>query len=136
MKSTSKENVNQKPKYYIYFIRIGEPEKRLFKIGTTNDMDRRMKEHKRYYKQDVEVLGTIEVTSEFTTLRVEKLTKQDWRENHPDWQYLRNDRFIIPEDVTEIEIKVRKFISLRLRDTTHRNRKDIIIWKLEKVKKH
>lgn len=108
MKSTSKENGNQKPKYYIYFIRIGEPADRLFKIGTTNDMERRMKEHKRYYKQEVEVLGTIAVTSEFTTLRVEKLTKQDWRENHPDWQYLRNDRFIIPEDVKEIEIKVRK----------------------------
>lgn len=71
-------------------------------------MDRRMKEHKRYYKQDVEVLGTIAVTSEFTTLRVEKLTKQEWQENHPDWEYLRNDRFIIPEDVKEIEIKVRK----------------------------
>lgn len=71
-------------------------------------MDRRMKEHKRYYKQDVSVLGTITVTSEYTTLRVEKLTKQEWQENHPDWEYLRNDRFIIPEDVKEIEIKVRK----------------------------
>ena len=38
----------------------------------------------------------------------EKQTKENWIENHPDWQYLRNDRFIIPEDVTEIEIKVRK----------------------------
>ncbi len=108
LKSTSKENASQKSKYYIYFVRIGEPKDRLFKIGTTNDIDRRMKEHKRYYKQDIEVLGTIAVTSEFTTLRVEKLTKQEWRENHPDWQYLRNDRFIIPEDVTEIEIKVKK----------------------------
>ena len=71
-------------------------------------MDRRMREHKRYYKQNVAVLGTIAVTSEYTTLRVEKQTKLDWRENHPDWQYLRNDRFIIPEDVKEIEIKVRK----------------------------
>ena len=32
LKLTSKENVNQKPKYYIYFIRIGEPEKRLFNV--------------------------------------------------------------------------------------------------------
>ena len=108
LKLTSKGNANQKPKYYIYFIRIGEPKNRLFKIGTTNNMDRRMREHKRYYKQNVAVLGTITVTSEFTTLRVEKLTKQEWQENHPDWKYLRNDRFIIPEDVKEIEIKVRK----------------------------
>lgn len=108
LKSTSKENVSQKPKYYIYFLRIGEPCERLFKIGTTNDMDRRMKEHKRYYKKDVEVLGVITVTSEYTTLRVEKQTKELWREIHPDWEYKRNDRFIIPEDVKEIEIKVRK----------------------------
>ena len=108
LKSTSKEKESQKPKYYIYFIRIGEPADRLFKIGTTNDLDRRMKEHKRYYKKDVAVLGVIPVTSEYTTLRVEKNTKELWRENHPNWQYLRNDRFIIPEDVTEIEIKVRK----------------------------
>ena len=80
LKSTSKENVSQKPKYYIYFVRIGEPCERLFKIGTTNDMDRRMKEHKRYYKKDVEVLGVITVTSEYTTLRVEKQTKELWKE--------------------------------------------------------
>lgn len=108
LKSTSKENARKKNKFYIYFIRIGEPDKRLFKIGTTNNIDRRMKEHKRYYKENVTILGVIPVTSEYTTLRVEKQTKENWIENHPDWQYLRNDRFIIPEDVTEIEIKVRK----------------------------
>lgn len=108
LKSTSKGKENQKNKYYIYFVRIGESGNRLFKIGTTNNMDRRMKEHKRYYKQDVTVLGVIPVTSEYTTLRVEKQTKELWREIHPDWEYLRNDRFIIPKDVKEIEIKVRK----------------------------
>ena len=108
MKSTLKENARKKNKHYIYFIRIGEPDKRLFKIGTTNNMNRRMNEHKRYYKEDVTILGVIPVTSEYTTLRVEKQTKENWIENHPDWQYLRNDRFIIPEDVTEIEIRVRK----------------------------
>ena len=54
------------------------------------------------------MLGTIPVTSEYTTLRVEKQTKEFWRENFPEWQYMRNDRFIIPEDVKEVEIKVRK----------------------------
>ena len=108
LKLTSKENERKKNKYYIYFVRIGEPSERLFKIGTTNNMDRRMKEHKRYYKKDITVLGTIPVTSEYTTLRVEKQTKEFWRENFPEWQYMRNDRFIIPEDVKEIEIKVRK----------------------------
>lgn len=97
----------QKNKYYIYFVRIGEPADRLFKIGTTNDMDRRMKEHKRYYKKDIAVLGVIPVTSEYTTLRVEKQTKEKWKQNG-DWKYLRNDRFIIPQNVTEVIIKVRK----------------------------
>lgn len=104
---TLKENAKRKNKYYIYFVRIGEPCERLFKIGTTNDMDRRMKEHKRYYKKDVAVLGVIPVTSEYTTLRVEKNTKEMWKQNK-DWVYLRNDRFIIPKDVTEITIKIRK----------------------------
>lgn len=109
MKSTSKENVSQKKnKYYIYFVRIGEPCERLFKIGTTNDLDRRMKEHKRYYKKDIKVLGVIPVTSEYTTLRVEKQTKEKWRTEFPEWEYRRNDRFIIPQGVTEVEIKVRK----------------------------
>lgn len=108
LRLTSKEKESQKNKYYIYFVRIGEPTKRLFKIGTTNNMDRRMKEHKRYYKEDITVLGVIPVTSEYTTLRVEKQTKEKWRNDFPEWEYMRNDRFIIPEDVTEIEIKVRK----------------------------
>ena len=97
----------QKNKYYIYFVRIGEPTERLFKIGTTNNMQRRMGEHKRYYKKDIEVLGVIPVTSEYTTLRVEKQTKEKWKQNK-DWEYLRNDRFIIPQNVTEVIIKVRK----------------------------
>jgi hypothetical protein len=67
-----------------------------------------MKEHERYYKKSIHILGQICVTSEFTTLRVEKQTKELWRETHPDWEYMRNDRFIIPEDVTEITIKIRK----------------------------
>lgn len=107
MKLTSKENEKQKNKYYIYFVRIGEPKERLFKIGTTNDMKRRMGEHKRYYKKDITVLGVISVTSEYTTLRVEKQTKEKWKQNK-DWVYMRNDRFIIPEDVKEITIKIRK----------------------------
>lgn len=108
LRLTSKEKENQKNKHYIYFVRIGEPNKRLFKIGTTNNMDRRMKEHKRYYKEEITVLGVIPVTSEYTTLRVEKQTKEKWRNDFPEWEYMRNDRFIIPEDVTEVEIKVRK----------------------------
>ena len=110
---TSKGNAKRN-KHYIYFVRIGEPSARLFKIGTTNNMDRRMKEHKRYYKQDIEVLGVIPVTSEYTTLRVERDTKAKWIEE-TDWEYMRNDRFIIPEEVEEITIKVRKEYKIKIR---------------------
>jgi len=36
---------------FIYFIQIREPQERLSKIGTTNNIKRRMQEHKRYYKK-------------------------------------------------------------------------------------
>lgn len=110
MKSTLKENAN---KQYIYFIRIGEPADRLFKIGTTNDINRRMGEHRRTYKTDVEILGVIPVTSKYTTLRVEENMISEWKQNE-GWIYKRNDRFIIPEDVTSVKIKVRKEYEISL----------------------
>lgn len=96
-----------KEKQYIYLLRIGEPKNRLFKIGTTNNLDRRCKEHKRAYKEDVTVLGVIPVTSKFTTLRVEEQTKEKWKQN-ANWEYKRNDRFIIPPEVEKVQITVRK----------------------------
>lgn len=105
MKLTSKENA--KNKEYIYLIRIGEPADRLFKIGTTNNINRRMSEHKRAYKKDIQILGTIAVTSRYTTLRVEENMISEWK-TREGWVYKRNDRFIIPEDVQSVKIKVRK----------------------------
>lgn len=106
MSLTLKEK-EPKSKEFIYFIRIGEPADRLFKIGTTNNIKRRMTEHRRTYKKDVTVLGIIPVTSKYTTLRVEENTKKIWK-NEPGWIYHRNDRFTIPPEVTEVTIKVRK----------------------------
>ena len=102
-----------KNKEYIYFIRIGEPAARLFKIGTTNNIDRRMKEHKRAYKKDIEILGIIALTSKYTTLRVEQRMIEKWK-TFDGWTYKRNDRFIIPEDVQEVVITVRKDYKIRL----------------------
>lgn len=94
-------------KEYIYFIQIGEPCERLFKIGTTNNINRRMREHERYYQKDVVILGIIPLTSKYTTLRVEQKTIDKWK-TFENWEYLRNDRFIIPEDVHQVTITVRK----------------------------
>lgn len=98
---------HQENREYIYIIRIGEPAERLFKIGTTNNINRRMKEHKRAYKKDIEILGVIALTSKYTTLRVESKMIEKWK-TFENWVYKRNDRFIIPEDVKQITITVRK----------------------------
>lgn len=53
---TAKKQKNGKDFQYVYFLRIGDPQERLFKIGTTNDPRRRMLEHERNYKKPVAVL--------------------------------------------------------------------------------
>lgn len=92
---------------YIYFIRIGAKPDRLFKIGTTNNVERRMREHRKKYGKPIEVLWISKPYSKFTTLRVEEETKRRWRELDK-FQYIRNDRFVIPENVNQVTIKVRK----------------------------
>ena len=59
---------------HIYFIRIGAPEDNLYKIGTTNNLRRRMREHSRNYKKPIEVLWVSPAYSKWTTLRVEERT--------------------------------------------------------------
>ncbi len=102
-----------KPYEFIYFVRIGDENERLFKIGTTNNIDRRMKEHSRYYHKYVTVLWIKKVTSKWTTLKVEEDNKQRWIDEGIV-QYLRNDRFIIPPEITEVEIKIRKMYKIPL----------------------
>ena len=103
---------------YIYFIRLvpvfgGKPR---YKIGTTNRPLQRLKEHLKNYKYEfnIEVLwfspryGSVE-----TTTRVERRTIKFWSE-FLGWEYIPNDRFILPDDVTEIFIRVRKDYFIRI----------------------
>jgi hypothetical protein len=99
---------NEKNSQYVYFIRVGELSDRLFKIGTTNDPRRRMQEHARSYGKEIfPIWLSPPLTSKYTTLRVEERMIGLWRENETEWKYLRNDRFVIPQDVTKIVIKIR-----------------------------
>lgn len=92
---------------YVYFIRIGQPEERLYKIGTANNIKRRMLEHCSYYNKPIFILWISPRYSKYTTLRVEDKNKERWiDENH--FIYLKNDRFIIPSNYSKIVIKVRK----------------------------
>ena len=100
---------------YLYFLRIGNSDERVFKIGTTNRPLERLQEHLRAYKTDVEVLWFSPAYEWLTTLRVERKQKDYWIENMSDWKYINNDRFFIPEDVDEIVITVKKEYKIKLR---------------------
>lgn len=74
-----------------------------------------MKEHAMTYgkKLDkgvpkIEILWVSPLFSATTAKRVEHNMKIEWQNNCQDWQYLENDRFIIPPTVEKICIKVRK----------------------------
>lgn len=105
---TTKKQKNGKDYQYVYFLRIGDPQERLFKIGTTNDPRRRMLEHERNYKKPVTVLWlSPKLRGRFTSLKVEEDNKEKWI-NGTNWEYLRNDRFIIPPEITSVKITIKK----------------------------
>lgn len=106
--STAKKQKNGKDYQYVYFLRIGDPQDRLFKIGTTNDPRRRMLEHERNYKKPVTVLWlSPKLRGRFTSLKVEEDNKEKWIAG-TNWEYLRNDRFIIPPEVDSVKITIKK----------------------------
>lgn len=101
-KRTGKDN------QYIYFLSVGDPADRVFKIGTTNRPRERMMEHERAYQKPVTVIWlSPPLSSKWTTLKVEEKMKEDWIAGKP-WEYMRNDRFKIPENVTEVVITIKK----------------------------
>lgn len=76
----------------------------IFKIGTTNDLNRRKEEHNRAYaktpnhprKTEFEYLTYIEL-SRLNTLRFEEKFKDQMRLANVG-EYVENDRFIIPRE--------------------------------------
>ena len=97
----------REPGGYLYFLRIGAPDHRKFKIGTSNDVLRRMIEHAGYYGEPIYILWVSPLLSKYTTLRIEDRQKDEWIASMP-WEYLENDRFIIPDGVDEVGIRIRK----------------------------
>ena len=97
---------------YIYFVKLvprTQDFKTTWKIGTTDRPIDRMKEHLRYYKYefDIEVYWFSPCLSKYTTLRIEDRTKLLWQ-TFQDWEYIRNDRFLLPQEIKEVTIKIRK----------------------------
>lgn len=92
---------------YIYFIRIGGQKSRLYKIGTTNNVKKRMAQHRRYYGTEVEIIWVSPAYSKWTTLRVEAKMIDLWK-TLEGFEHIRNDRFVISPEINQVVIKVRK----------------------------
>ncbi len=100
-------------KNYIYVGHYYEPDGTyVLKIGTTNDLARRQKEHRRSYKRDFQYDWSREV-SKYTALRTEDRTRADWAE-HLGGKYVRNDRFKLKEKPTKVEVIIRKTYVIEL----------------------
>lgn len=107
-KCTSNVEIPSKKGDYIYLVQIGNPKngQRFIKIGTSNNVKRRIGEELRQYKQDMCVLWVSPCYKKYTTLRVEEKTKDSWRAL-VDWEYIPNDRFLIPDIIQEVCVVVR-----------------------------
>ena len=94
----------------------------IVKLGTTNDLERRRKEHTRNYKkspnctmpQDSEFRYDWHLPlSKYNTLRYEDKNRQAWQEMGIG-KFVRNDRFIVAEGLAEVEITIRKTYKIAL----------------------
>lgn len=88
----------------------------MLKIGTTNDLKRRKREHTRNYKKspvhtmppdgEFEYDFTLPL-SKYNTLRYEDKNRERWQEEQIG-EFVRNDRFCCEEKPKQVEIIVRK----------------------------
>lgn len=94
----------------------------VLKIGTTNDLDRRRKEHTKNYRRSINL--TMPKDEEFkylwytklswlSTLRYENKNRQKWKEMGIG-RFVRNDRFVLNEVPPQVEITIRKTYTIPL----------------------
>lgn len=92
---------------YLCFIYDYATHKSWLKVGTSCNVMQRMKQHLSTHKSDIQILWISPALSKYTTLKVEDEFK-DFTRNHLEWEYIRQDRFFMPDNVSEVEIKIRK----------------------------
>lgn len=95
---------------------------RILKIGTTNDLNRRRYEHNTNYRRakaytmpkenSFEYIWTHKL-SKYNTLRYEDRNRKAWQEMGIG-KFVRNDRFVITDEVAEVEVKIRKVYKIAL----------------------
>ena len=96
--------------------------KYVLKVGTTNNLNRRQKEHNRAYSKTPHyplAAGTefeydwYLPLSKYNTLRFEDKTKEVWKALGLG-EYENNDRFVFEEKPTEVEVTIRKTYKISL----------------------
>lgn len=94
----------------------------ILKVGTTNDLERRRKEHTRNYRKspaytmpnDSEFQYDFSLPlSKYNTLRFEDRTRQAWKEKEIG-EFVRNDRFCCKRKPKKVEITIRKTYEIYL----------------------
>lgn len=94
----------------------------ILKIGTTNDLDRRQKEHTRNYRRakqyqmpknsNFEYLFSLPL-SKYNTLRFEDKNREEWK-NLEIGEFIRNDRFLLKNGIKKVAIKIKKVYEIDL----------------------
>ena len=88
----------------------------ILKIGTTNDLDRRQKEHTRNYRKSKTYTLPADENfeydfylplSKYNTIRYEDKNRTKWIEDNLG-QFVRNDRFCCAKKPQSVEIKIRR----------------------------
>ena len=88
----------------------------ILKIGTTNDLERRRKEHTRNYRRAEEhrlpankefVYDWYLPLSKYNTLRFEDRNREAWKELGIG-EFVRNDRFVCGHKPHKVNVKIRK----------------------------
>lgn len=88
----------------------------ILKIGTTNNLERRAKEHTRNYKKSDNYTMPPESSfiydwwlplSKYNTLRYEDSNRSRWIEENVG-QFRRNDRFVCEQKPSSVIVKIRK----------------------------
>ena len=94
----------------------------ILKIGTTNDLERRRKEHTRTYKKSINYQMPAEAEfeydwhtplSKYNTLRYEDRNRAIWQDMGIG-EFVRNDRFCCKEKPAMVEITIRKTYEIYL----------------------
>ena len=94
----------------------------MLKIGTTNDLKRRKREHTRNYKkspvhtmppdEEFEYDFTLPL-SKYNTLRYEDRNRDLWKEMEIG-EYIRNDRFVLCNVPKSVPVKIKKTYTIAL----------------------